>query len=123
MSTFSEKNNVEYEKHGDYILPCVKLPEESEMSVGVWGVRSRTYLKEYKQIQYYNLLTAGTLVRHLSDTDNRAIKMFDSLVQSFAEKENVTEELKSENPMEWVSKMNNIRNRATEIVNRKIIYV
>lgn len=111
---------------GDYRLPYVALPEDSTEHIGVWGERHRRFLKTQHRVRYYNLLTAGTLNTYLADLDQRAEKMFADLVKSLAEKEGVTEKLKAAAPMEWVQewvqKMNNIRNRATEIVNTRVVY-
>ena len=107
---------------GDYRLPYVALPEDSTEHIGVWGERHRRFLKTQHRVRYFNLLTAGTLNTYLADLDQRAEKMFADLVKSLAEKEQVTEKLKVGNIMLWVRKMNNIRNRATEIVNEQVIY-
>lgn len=108
---------------GDYRLPDVSLPPEEERPIGVWGQRRLNYLKHYRKVLYYNLLTSGKLHSHLADTEEQAQQLFLRLVKEYAEKEGVTEQLKVENPMEWVRQMNNIRNRAMEIVNAKIIFV
>ena len=107
---------------GDYRLPCVALPQDTNKPIGVWGERHRRYLKANHRVLYYNLLTAGQLNSYLADINQRAEKMFDELVKSLAEKENVTENLKANAPMKWVSQINNIRSRATEIVNAEVIY-
>ncbi len=107
---------------GDYRLPCVALPQDTTEHIGIWGERHRRYLKANHRVRYYSLLTAGTLNSYLSDLDQRAEKMFDELVKSLAEKENVTEKLKVDAPIEWVQKMNNIRNRTTKIVNAEVVY-
>lgn len=122
MNTLFEKNGGKYEMQGDYILPCVTLPQNVTEYIGVWGERHRRFLKTEHRVRYYNLLTVGTLNSHLADLDQRAKKMFADIVKSLAEKEGVTEKLKAAAPMEWVQKMNNIRNRATEIVNAEMIY-
>ena len=108
---------------GDYRLPDVSLPPEEERPIGVWGQRRLNYLKHYRKVLYYNLLTSGKLHSHLADTEEQAQQLFLRLVKEYAEKEGVTEQLKVENPMEWVRQMNNIRNRAMEIVNAKIIFI
>lgn len=106
----------------DYRLPCVALSQDTTEHIGVWGERHRRFLKTQHRVRYYNLLTAGTLNSHLADLDQRAEKMFDELVKSLAEKEGVTEELKATAPMKWVQMMNNIRNRAAEIVNAEVVF-
>ena len=119
---YDEKNGLWYELQGDYYLPCLKLPEERTAYIGVWGQRHLWYLKQYHKVSYYNLLTNGKLNDYLADICNQAEEMFPRLVKELAEKENVTEELKTTDMMLWVQKMNNVRNRATEIVNVDIIY-
>ena len=122
MNTVFEKNGGKYEMQGDYRLPCVTLPQDTTEHIGVWGERHRRFLKTQHRVRYYNLLTAGTLDSHLADLDQRAEKMFADLVKSLAKKEGVTEKPKAATPMEWVQKMNNIRNRATEIVNAEVVF-
>ena len=119
---YDEQNGLWYELQGDYYLPCLSLPEEEQKSVGVWGQRHIRYLKQYHKVFYINLLTSGKLNNYLADIDNQAEEMFSRLVKQLAEKENVTGKFKAENQMEWVGRMNNIRNRATEIVNADLIY-
>lgn len=123
MKTIFEQQGVEYRQVGDYMLPDVELTEQKEYQIGVWGQRYRRYLKENRRIIYYNYLTKGTLNKHLAEVDARAEKMFQQLVKSLAEKENVTEKLKAENTFLWIRKMNNIRNRASEILNTEVIFV
>lgn len=108
---------------GDYALPNLKVQPEKEIEIGVWGQRYRRYLKQNHRIRYYNLLTAGTLGEHLTEVDQQAEQMFQSLVAALSKQENVTEKLKADNSMEWVRRMNNIRNRATEIVNSELIFI
>ena len=112
-----------YKANGDYSLPTLVLPKEEPFEIGMWGQRYRRHLKENHRIIYYNYLTKGTLNKHLAEVDIRAEKMFQQLVKSLAEKENITEKLKTENTFLWIRKMNNIRNRASEIVNAEVIYV
>ena len=114
--------NVKYEKQGDYLIPCVRTKEQKEIHFGVWANCHRQYLKQSHKVRYYNLLTSEKLYDYLADIEEQAENMFLRLVNELAEKENVTEALKAENAMEWVQKMNNIRNRATEIVNAELIY-
>ena len=123
MTTLFEQQGVQYEMQGDYKLPCVTLPNDSDCEIGVWGERHRRYLKEHHKVRYYNLLTAGTFDTYLADIENQAQEMFEQTVKSLAENENVTEKLKATLPIDWVRKMNNIRNRATEIVNTEVIFV
>ena len=118
---YDEKNGLWYEKQGDYYIPCLSLPEEKQKPVGIWGQRHR-YIKQHKRIFYANLLTSCKLNSYLADVNEQAENMFSRLVKDLAEKENVTEELKAENQMLWVQRMNSIRNRAAEIVNADLIY-
>ena len=117
-----EQNGLWYELQGNYYLPCLSLPEEEQKPVGIWGQRHLRYIKEHKRSFYTNLLTSCKLNSYLADIDKRARFLFDETVKSLAEKENLTEKLKSENAILWVQKINNIRNRATEIVNNQIIF-
>lgn len=119
---YDEQNGLWYELQGDYYLPCLSLPEEEQKPVGVWGQRHLRYIKEYKRAFYTKLLTSCKLNSYLADIDKQAEEMFSRLVKQLAEKENVTGKFKAENQMEWVGRMNNIRNRATEIVNADLIY-
>lgn len=112
-----------YTQVGDYYLPDLKLPEEEKQAnIGVWGMRHKRFLKENHRVLYANLMTSGKLVAYLDDIEQQATSMYLRLVKELAEKENVTEELKAADQMLWVKKMNNIRNRATEIVNAELIY-
>ena len=118
-----KEKNVRYQNQGDYQLPCITAKEQKELRIGVWANRHRQYLKQHHRIRYYNLLTTERLYPYLADIEEQAQTMFSQLVKSFAEKENITEKLKSDNPMLWVQKMNSIRNRAMEIVNSEVIFV
>lgn len=121
--TIFEEMGGTYTRVGDYYLPDLKLPEEEKQAnIGVWGMRHKRFLKENHRVLYANLMTSGKLVAYLDDIEQQATAMFLRLVKELAEKENVTEELKAENQMLWVQKMNNIRNRATEIVNAELIF-
>ncbi len=119
---YNEKNGLWYELQGDYYLPCLTLPEQEEVEIGVLGQRRRQYLKRHHRVLYYNLLTTGKLNSHLAEINEQAENMFVQLVKKLAEQEGVTEKLKAENQMLWVQRMNNIRNRATEIINAELIY-
>lgn len=121
--TIFEEMGGTYVRQGDYNLPCLSLPAEKENKpIGVWGQRHLRYIRQYKRILYTNLLTSGKLNSYLADIDEQAEDMFLRLVKQMAERESVTEQLKAENQMEWVEAMNNIRHRATEIVNTELIY-
>ena len=119
---YNEKNGLWYELQDDYYLPCLKLPEDETAHIGVWGRRHLRYLKQHHRVRYYNLLATGKLNSYLADIDRQAEEMFSRLVKQMAEAESVTEALKAADPMEWVGRMNSIRNQAMEIVNAKIIY-
>ncbi len=118
-----EKQGGTYRKAGDFLLPNLKVSTNTDIHIGVWGERRRRYLKEHFKVRYYNLLTSGTLEQHLSDIDQQAEEMFNQLVDSLSEKENINETLKATDPMKWIQSMNNIRNRATEIVYAELIYI
>ena len=113
---------ITYTQQGDYLLPDLKLPEQPKVEIGIWGKRHLKYIEHYRPILYTNLLTSCKLTAYLADIDEQAEDMFFRLVKQFAEKESVTEQLKAENQMLWVRKMNNIRNRVTEIINDELIY-
>lgn len=122
-NTIFEKQGGTYTQVGDYMLPdLLPAEEEKEANIGVWGMRHKRYLKQHHKVRYYNLLTSGKLNSYLVDIEQQAQDLFSRLVKDLAEKENVTENLKATDQMLWVRKMNNIRNRATEIVNADIIY-
>ena len=120
--TIFEKMGGTYTQVGDYLLPNLELPEEEQQPIGVWGQRHRRYLKEHRRATYTILLTSGKLNSYLADIDRQAEELFSRLVKQIAEAEGVTEQLKADNQMEWVGRMNNIRSRAMEIVNTELIY-
>ena len=120
--TIFEEMGGTYVRQGDYFLPWLSLPTEKENKpIGVWGQRHLRYLKQHRRVLYTNLLTSGKLNSYLADIDEQAEDMFLRLVEQMAEHEGVTEQLKAENQMEWVGRMNNIRSRVMEIVNEEII--
>ena len=120
--TIFEQMGGTYEQQGDYFIPCLTLPTEEQVEIGVLGQRHLRYIKQHHKVRYINLLTSGKLNGYLADIDKQAEDMFFRLVKQIAEREGVNEQLKAANQMAWVQKMNNIRNRATEIVNAEIIY-
>lgn len=121
--TIFEQMGGTYTQVGDYLLPDLKLPkEEKQANIGVWSMRHKRFLQENHRVLYANLMTSGKLVTYLDDIEQQATAMFLRLVKELAEKENVTEELKSTDMMLWVQKMNNIRIRAMETVNAELIY-
>ena len=120
---YDKNNGLWYELQGDYYIPCLTLPAEKEnKSIGIWGQRHKRYLQEHKRATYANLLTSGKLNSYLADIDEQAEELFSRLVKQMAERKGVTETLKAENQMLWVQKINNIRNRAMEIVYTNLIY-
>ena len=119
---YDEKNGLWYELRGDYYLPCLRLPEEVEVHIGVWGQRHRRYSKEHRKAAYTRLLTSGKLNSYLNDIDHQAEELFSRLVNTMAAAESINETLKADDQMEWVRRMNNVQNRAREIVNSELIY-
>ena len=121
--TIFEQMGSTYVQKGDYLIPCLKFPTESEeRHIGIWGQRHLRYLKTHRKITYTNLLTSGKLNSYLADINEQAEDMFFRLVNQMAKSEGTTEQLKANNQMAWVNRMNNIRNKVTEIVNAEIIY-
>ena len=119
---YNESNGLWYELQGNYYLPCLKLPEEEQVHIGIWGQRHLNYLRENKRVLLSGLQLSGKLNSYLADIDKQAEYMCSRLVKQMAEREGITEQLKAENQMEWVRQMNNIRIRANEIVLRELIY-
>lgn len=121
--TLFEQLGGAYTQQGDYLLPNLALPAEKETgNIGVWALRHKRYLKQHHKVLYYNLLTSGKLHSHLADVEEQAQDLFSRLVKEYAEKEGITEQLKSTDQMKWVGKMNAIRNASTEIINQELIY-
>lgn len=119
---YNEKTGISYSLQGDYYLPDLRLPDKENKPIGLWEQRHARYLKQNHKVLYMNLLTSGKLNGYLADIDVQAENMFSRLVKQIAEREGVTEQLKADDQMEWIARMNNIRSRATEIVNNEIIY-
>lgn len=117
-----EKKGIRYTLQGDYYLPDLALPAEEQQPIGIWGQRHLRHIKQNRRVLYTNLLTSGKLNSHLADINRQAEEMFSRLVKQMAMRESVTEQLKADNQMEWVARMNNIRSRATEVVNTDLIY-
>ena len=120
---YDEKNGLWYELHGDYYLPCLTLPSEEAHPIGVWGQRHLRYIREHRKALYLELLASGKLNGYLADLDDQAEGIFSRLVEQLAASEGVTERLKAQDQMLWVHRMDNIRNRAIEVVNNDLIYV
>ena len=119
---YDENNGLWYELQGDYYIPCLKLPEEEQKEIGIWGMRHLEYLKQYRKATYNRLQTECKLNSYLSDINTQAEEMFETLINRFKQTEGVNEQLKADNQMDWIGRMNNIRSRATEIVNSELIY-
>ena len=116
---YDESNGLWYERDGDYYIPCLKLPETN---IGIWGERYLTHIREHKKILHTKLTINGTLYDHLAEINKQAEDMFSELVDQMKAREGITEQLKADNQLEWVRRMNNIRHRATEIINHELIY-
>lgn len=123
MKSIFEQFGGTYTKQGDYCLPNLTLPAEEKHSIGVWGQRRLRYLKQHHKVLYYNLLTSGKLHSHLADTEEQAQQLFLRLVNEYAANECITEQLKATDPMAWLQRMNNIRERVTEMVNADVVFV
>ena len=119
---YDGKNGLWYELRGDYYLPCLRLPETTEVHIGIWGQRHRRYLKEHRKTAYTRLLTSGKLNKYLADIDHQAEELFSQQMSEMATSEGITEALKAADQMEWVRRTNNIRNRARELVESELIY-
>ena len=119
---YDENNGLWYELQGNYYLPCLKLPEEEQVHIGIWGQRHLNYLRQNKRVLLSSLQISGQLNSYLADIDRQAEEMFDCLVKQTIAAEGITENLKAADQMAWVGKMNHIRNRATGIVCADIIY-
>ena len=119
---YNEQNGLWYELQGDYYIPCLVLDEEENQPIGMWGRKHLRYINEHRKALYTTLLISGKLNSHLAEIDQRASEMFDLLIKQLVEEEGITEQLKAPDQMAWVGAMNNIRNRAEEIVNTEVIY-
>ena len=119
---FEEMGGI-YIRHGDYLIPCLTLPEEEEQRfIGVWGQRHKRYLKEHKRAAYITLLTSGRLNSYLADIEEQAQERFERIVEQMKQVQGITEQLKAENQLEWVGRMNNVQACAREIVDKEVIY-
>ncbi len=120
--TLFEQLGGTYHEESGYIIPDLRLPEEKERTIGLFGQRHLRYLREYRKVTYTNLLTSGRLNTYLADIDRQAQERFERLIEQMKQAQGITEQLKAENALEWIGRMNNIRACAREIVNREIIY-
>ena len=118
---YDESNGLWYELQGDYYIPCLKLPDEEQVEIGIWGQRHLEYIKHHRKGFYTSLVLDCKLNRYLANIDKQAEEMFDALISKYKTAENITEQLKADNQMEWVCQMNNIRQRATEVVTNYLI--
>ena len=119
---YDENNSLWYELQGDYYIPCLKLPDEEQVEIGIWGQRHLEYIKHHRKGFYTSLVLDCKLNRYLADINKQAEEIFDALIKQFKQAEGITEQLKTKNQMEWVGRLNNIRQRVTEIVNADLIY-
>ena len=120
---YDESNGLWYELQGDYYIPCLTLPTEKEhKSIGLWGQRHKRYLQEHNRTFYTTLCTSGKLNEYLADVDKQTEERFERLVEQMKQSQGITEQLKSENALEWVQRMNDIRACAKEIVEKEIIF-
>ena len=119
---YDENNGLWYELQGDYYIPCLKLPDEEQIEIGIWGQRHLEYIKHHRKGFYTSLVIGCELNRYLADVNRQAEEMFDTLISQYKTTESITEQLKAKNQMLWVQKMNNVHQRATEIVNVELIY-
>ena len=120
--TIFEEMGGTYIRHGDYLIPCLTLPEEEQRFIGVWGQRHKCYLKEHKRAFYITLLTSGRLNSYLADIEEQAQEHFERIVEQMKQVQGITEQLKAENQLEWVGRMNNVQACAREIVDKEVIY-
>ena len=119
---FDKNNGLWYELQGDYYIPCLKLPDEEQVEIGVWGQRHLEYIKHHRNGFYTVLVLDCKLNRYLADINKQAEEMFDTLISQYKTAEGINEQLKTDNQMLWVRKMNSIRQRATEVINTELIF-
>ena len=120
--TIFEELGGKYERQGDYLIPCLTVPDEEEQPIGTWGQRHLDYLKQYRRVTYTNLLSSGRLNAYLADIDKQAQERFERLIEGMKQEQGITERLKEENALEWTGRLGNIRACAREVVNEEIIY-
>ena len=118
---YDKNNGLWYELQGDYYIPCLKLPDEEQVEIGIWGQRHLEYIKHHRKGFYTALVLDCKLNRYLADINKQAEEMFDTLISQYKTAEGITEQLKADNQMEWVGRMNNIRDKATEIVTNELM--
>ena len=116
-------NKIQYRRVGDYLIPNLILPpEEANITLGKWGMLHKSYLEKHKKVLFSSLLGQGKLYQHCAEIEKQAIEMYDTLVEQLKESEGVTEKLKENNQWEWIRKINNIQQRAREVVCTELIY-
>ena len=120
---YDESNGLWYELQGDYYIPCLKLPDEEQVDIGIWGMRHLEYIKHHRKGFYTSLIIGCNFNRYLAEVNRQAEKMFDTLISQYKIAEGITEKLKAENQMEWVGRMNNIQQQVTEIINNDLIRI
>ena len=123
MKSLFEEMGGTYRQEGNYLIPNLALPDDGDYELGKYGRMRLSYLKEHRKILYTNYVTEGTLSKHLSDIDQACNERMKNLVAAMAKRESVTEALKADDQMEWVRRMNSIRNRAEEITLREVVYI
>ena len=119
---YNEQTGISYTLQGDYYLPDLTLPDQEDEPIGLWGQRHSRYIKQHRKILYTNLLTSGKLHSYLAEVDKQAEDMFLRLVKEYADRQDVTEQLKKDNPYEWIGRMNNIQACVREVVGTELIY-
>ena len=119
---YDENNGLWYELQGDYYLPCLILPNKKEQPIGLWGQRHLRYLKEYRKATYITLLTSGRLNVYLAAVNQQATDCYERLIEQMKQAQDITEQLKAENSLEWTRMMNNIQACVREIVGKEIIF-
>ena len=122
MKTIFEEMGGTYRQVGDYFIPNIALPDDGEYQIGKYGRMRRSYLKEYRKILYNNYVLEGTLFKHLAEIDQGCNEHMKNIVSAMAKQEGVTEAFKAADQIEWVRRMNSIRNRAEEIVLHELVY-
>ena len=123
MKSLFELNGGTYSRSGDYTLPNLAVPDENEHYIGIWGHRRLNYLKTHRRVLYGNLLTSGKLTEHLCEVDAVANERREVIIRQMAQAQGLTEEFKEDNQMRWVSRMNNIRVCADELVRNELIFI
>ena len=122
MKSLFEQMGGTYREENGYLIPNLTLPEEEQVEIGIWGQRLLEYIKHHRKGFYTSLAIGCELNRYLADINKQAEEMFDALIKQFKQTEGITEQLKADDQMEWLARMNNIRQRATEIVNEELIF-